>query len=693
MLIFIIEAVLATASSWLLSRRYFGMRLFSEAVLAAFILFFAQIVLVELLLGSLNLFYLNNVLLMHSLIFLAVFLAFRKKNLGFSLKPDLGVFFKSNLLILVFSFFSAFFLVKTCVNLVNPPVNVDSLTNHLAFPAFWIKNGNLNNPVFIFGSAPVVNPATLETSMLSYYPINAELFFAWLMMPLRNVFLADAGEAPFYIIGIIAVYAILRKYSVEKKLALLSGFLWALIPNIFKQLRSGSLIDVICAVLLLLVLNSLLLLKKNFTLKNAYLLGISAGLLVGTKMINLVWLAGLIPLAAYVFYKGVRANRTSLYNFFWIIAVSSFMLILFGGYMYIKNYVFTGNPVFPIDLKIFGKTVFKGLMDNVAYKAQIAAGESFNLRKILFEEGLGVQFLALILPGTFLPIFFLKYLRKKITPLSEAILLFLTPAFMLLLYSQFINVPITRFFFPYLGIGLITAVILAVNLPYGDKYLYFISFVSVIASASELAHREELVFSFVFSLVLFAALAVYKKRLFAFYTGGNFRRLFFPLALLISLLLVFFNVKYDREEFDRYCISTSKKEPNLDMGRSFRWFNAETGNGARVAYTGRPDFYPLYGAGLKNRVMYISVNEKEITPYNKPDGLFRKTKDFSAWIANLRKKGIDYLFVMLSSAENREHEDPLRFAVEDEWAAAHPEQFRLVFSNSLVHIYKISKTN
>lgn len=129
------------------------------------------------------------------------------------------------------------------------------------------------------------------------------------------------------------------------------------------------------------------------------------------------------------------------------------------------------------------------------------------------------------------------------------------------------------------------------------------------------------------------------------------------------------------------------------MGRSFRWFNTETGKGARVAYTGRPDFYPLYGSGLKNRVTYVSVNAKEVTPYNKPDGLFRKARDFYAWRNNLKKEGIEYLFVMLSSAENREHKDTLRFAIEDEWAAAHPEDFKLVFSNSLAHIYKISPFN
>ena len=87
--------------------------------------------------------------------------------------------------------------------------------------------------------------------------------------------------------------------------------------------------------------------------------------------------------------------------------------------------------------------------------------------------------------------------------------------------------------------------------------------------------------------------------------------------------------------------------------------------------------------------MYVSVNEQGITPYNNPDGKYRKVKDFSAWRTNLKKHRIEYLFIAQPILNNRESLDPKKFPIEDEWAAVHPEDFQLLFSNSLSKIYKV----
>ena len=126
------------------------------------------------------------------------------------------------------------------------------------------------------------------------------------------------------------------------------------------------------------------------------------------------------------------------------------------------------------------------------------------------------------------------------------------------------------------------------------------------------------------------------------------------------------------------------------MGRGWKALNELTGKGARVAYTGRQEYYPLYGSKLKNRVMYISVNEKEITPYNKPDGKYREVKDFSAWRNNLKRHNIEYLFIAQPVFNNRESEDPNKFPQEDEWAEGDLKDFQLLFSNSLSRIYKVT---
>ncbi|MFA5118003.1 MAG: hypothetical protein WC695_04015 [Candidatus Omnitrophota bacterium] len=690
MIILFVEALMVILSSWLLAREYFGLRLLSESVIVCFMLGFAQIVLVELGCGITGKLYVYTVFTSHLAVFAFVVMLYLKKKRTTLEKPDIEPFLKSNLLLYALSAFAAFFLVKISVNLLNPPLSPDSLQFHLAFPAAWITQGNLNSPFFVFGASPIVNPGSLETGSLSYYPINAQLFYTWLMLPLRNAFLADIGEAPFYIIGIVTIYAILKRYGIDKTRALLTGFLWALIPNILKQLRTGSLIDVICAVLLLMVFYTLLLLKKELSVKHALLFGTALGLFIGTKIINFVWLIAFIPFMAYVLFAAVGEKKLAFGRAAAISAAAAGMVIILGGYVYIKNFIYTGNPLFPVSVKIAGKALFKGLLDNAGYKAQIARGDQINIMKVIFREGLGLQFLLLILPCTVAPLIFLRYLKTRLKPFTEYILLFLTPLMMIVLYLVFINISWVRYIFPYLTLGLVVAVIFVTALPGGHAYLTFVSFVAITAALFELGKGSELVVSVALTIALTAVFIFYKKQIIVFYKTRVFGTVFFAAAGTGALILFFGNAQYDRNEFTRYPQTFSKKESwQIDTGRSWKWLNEHSGEGAGIAYAGRSEFYPLFGDHLKNRVSYISVNDKEITPYNDPDGSCRQKKDYAAWRRNLLSKKVDYLYTVLPCPENREVEDAGAFPIEDQWAAGHPEGFQLVFSNSLTRIYKV----
>ncbi len=183
MLTLITEAIVVITSSWLLTKKYFDLRLFSELILIWFILFFAQIVLVELSLGIVGKLYLGNVFLAHILILILVFLLCYNKKTPLFLKPSIEPFIKSDLLLFAFSVFSVFFLVKFYVNLINPPVCPDSMQQHLAFPATWITNGNLDIPFQIFGSLPILDPNALETSPGSIILLMPSYFLHGLCFP------------------------------------------------------------------------------------------------------------------------------------------------------------------------------------------------------------------------------------------------------------------------------------------------------------------------------------------------------------------------------------------------------------------------------------------------------------------------------------------------------------------------------
>jgi hypothetical protein len=183
---------------------------------------------------------------------------------------------------------------------------------------------------------------------------------------------------------------------------------------------------------------------------------------------------------------------------------------------------------------------------------------------------------------------------------------------------------------------------------------------------------------------------MFRKPLIVFYKSKNFNKSALIFLILGVLFLGYLNINYDKEEFARYPLILSKKEAwQLDIVKGWQKLNEVSGSGARVAYTGRQEIYPLFGSKLKNDVKYVSVNEKEATPYNKPDGLNRRIKNFRAWRMNLKKERIEYLFVALPFFDNRESEDPAKFPIEDEWAASHAEDFQLLFSNTLCHIFKV----
>jgi len=690
MLMLVLINLAVILNSVILTRNLFEVKGLCSCALAVFILFFAQIVLTELILGSLGLFYFPNVFLANILLLAVTMLAYRKRPVLFPAKPGIEPFIKSNLILFTFAVFTAFFLAKSFINLINPPWCPDSLQYHLTFPATWIRNGNLNNPFIAFGG--VFNPAypRMEISGISYFPINAELFFAWLMLPLRSAFFADIGEAPFYIVGIISIYVILRKYSVNQRVALLSGFLWALIPNIFKQLKSGSQIDVICSVLLLLVIFTFLMLKDKLNVRNAVLFGITVGIFVGTKILNIVWLAGLFPLILYGLFAAARAQKPGLKKLLILLLSIAAMALLFGGYMFMKNFMFTGNPLFPNQVILFGKTIFKGLMDMAVCNKLYYAGNRLDLWKIIFAEGLGMQFILIILPGILLPVFTLPFFKKQEPNFAEYLLISLTPLIMFALYAALVNAYVTRYIFPFVSVGLVSSVIFITRLPRGEKYFGIAAFISVLFSAFELAHRYELVFSILFSLALFTVLFVCQKQIIAFYKSKMFGKAVLAVLVLLTLALIYLNADYDRNEFSRYPATFSKKEAwQLDIARAWQKLNEVTGRGSRVAYTGRQEFYPLFGSKLKNDVKYVSVNTKETSLYDNPDGLCRKVKDFTAWRENLKRERIGYLFIALPFPENRESEGPAKFPIEDEWALARPQDFQLVYANSLARIYKV----
>ena len=676
--ILVLANAIVALSAFILVKAFFPERKRVDSFLLGFLFFWAQIILVETVLGTIGKFYLYPIVLVHCAILLSL-AVFAPRVKTRPVEFDFAFLLRDKLLLFVTSVFLGFFMPLFFINLVNPPFYVDSQTYHLAFPALWIKQGNLVNPLVIWGTPRGV-PAF---SAITYYPINAQLFFAWLMLPLKNAFLADVAEAPFYLVGILAIYSILRKYGLKRETALFCGFLWALIPNILRQMRYGSLIDVICAATLLLVLNELLIFKEELNLKNALILGIGLGVFIGTKILNVVWAAAFLPLFIYCLgnnYRHTGAKRLTAATGIIIV-----LTILFGGYIYVKNFVHTGNPVYPIAIHLFGRQLFGGLGDSAAYGRVLKATVRFP--DILWKEGLGGQFLLFVLPGTFIPWAFFRCIKEKARPAGEYLSLFAAPLLMALLYFTVIKVGWVRYLFPWLGIGIIAIVIFLSKFAWGEKYLYGAGVIAVIASITKFANGPVLAVSLILTLLVFVLGLLAVKKGLSTKIVFNFK-ISAIIALTAVVLSSWLNMDYDKNEFARYTATLSKKEANQrDLVFGWQWLNANTGNGKRIALVGRPEIYPLLGTRLKNEVFCVPVNARSFDAYAPTDGFYRKEKDFGVWLKNLKKMGANYIFIAWPGEDDSESDDISVFPVEDNWCRDNPGYFKPVFFNSLVRVY------
>ncbi len=681
MIIFLLLNLPVILFAMIIAHLYFNYLNTADVILCIALFYFSFIVATEQFLGLLNIITVQNLLLINLLVLLASFLLIRIKNKRWDLTHDFrnGIrsFPYNRLVIFFISIILGFSLVKLFYNLINPPFGWDSLNYHFTFAVEWFKHKNLDTPLVISD-----NPCP------SYYPLNASLIYLWLIFPFKNVFLADLGQAPFFVLVFLAVYNICRKLSVSKEYSLFAAVLMTITPNYFKQL-SIAYVDVMLCAWFLLSLNFLLYLSRNFDFKNVTLFSFSLGMLIGTKTIALPYSLILIIFFIYFLFK----KKFNLISFYLFMAFLVFVAVV-GSFSYIRNFIQTGNPLYPLTFKIFSKVIFPGVMDKTNFTA-FSKLEDYGLAKVLFHEGMGAGTILFIIPGIVLFIFTL-FKKKKIS--INDIILISTFFFLYLAYRYIFSLPNVRYLYPMIGIGYVISFYALSNINFPSKILRWAVLVSLLAAMPEMARRLELVISLSLSFLLFIILLIGYK-----YLQKNLLKIGIIVISILIFGLEIVNTSYNKYEFQRYIETTKYSGFWPDATRAWDWLNRNT-QGNNIAYIGRPVPFPLYGSNFKNNVYYVSVNKTEPAKIHyfpkshyywgydfrtlhrnlEEKGNYRGDANYSVWLNNLIKRNTDYLFVY-SLHQTKEIEFPL----EDAWAKANPGKFSPVFTNGTIHIYKI----
>ena len=248
-------------------------------------------------------------------------------------------------------------LWRVLLALVLPPFAYDALSYHLTAVADWIQSGKIGP-----------NPYAL---CCGRYPSNAEVLFAWPTLLLGRDTVTDAVQIVTALLAGLSAVGLARAAGVSPPGSVVAGALFALTPIVLTQSNTNyNDVTVTAFFLAALYFATRLLRARGFAfarsdeapkLAFASLVGIAAGLAFGTKTNGIV-LAVLVTLPVLA-QLAIAARRRALPSGRFALVAACLVggaMAMTGGWWYARNWVVTGNPLAPFEVRALGVEVFKG---------------------------------------------------------------------------------------------------------------------------------------------------------------------------------------------------------------------------------------------------------------------------------------------------------------------------------------------
>lgn len=226
-------------------------------------------------------------------------------------------------------------LIEIILNLT-PPIDRDALIHHLAVPKLWLKNGGFYE---------------MKWAVFSYYPMNVDLLY---MIP---VYFNKDFIVKFIHMGFGIGTALLIYYYLKNKISRIAGLLGILVflsTPIIVRLSTEAYVDL--GLIFFSTASILTFIRyrdsefKEF--KWLLLSSVAMGLALGTKYNALIAWFFLSTAIVFVYSRdtGEQWKAVKCGSIFFLISLAVFSPWL------IKNYILTGNPLYPLLQGIFSIT-------------------------------------------------------------------------------------------------------------------------------------------------------------------------------------------------------------------------------------------------------------------------------------------------------------------------------------------------
>ena len=534
----------------------------------------------------------------------------------------------------------------------------DDTSYHLTTVATWSVHHDLRMPRFTFG-----DPRT------SFYPFASELLSWELTTPFGGGdFAARWVELPFALLTLFGLALVARRLGAGET-ALLAPLLYATVSETLPAMALTAGNDHALAFAAVVTVHGALLLRERPRPAVGVYAGTGLGLLLATKYLAVIYAPLLVLLTTWAAVVPRRRGEPRRRRVAALLAVAAVALVV-GGYAYLRNAVTTGNPIFPVSLRLAGWSL--------PGWAEVAPGEWGKHTDSAIDawrfpwvnaDRFGELFRFTMLPaGLMAPFAALVLAPRRRRALYAC--LFLVPLGVYLLFVRLVEDHRgVRYLLPGLAVAAVAAAWLLSRLPPRARAVAAVA-VAALAAAPWVTDRPQVL------LLLPPALGV--GWVLARRRPVERRRrpaLRFAVALGCALALAWLAPSTMRKyEQHRY-----------DNARAAGAFERLTGRRpARVAYTGWNQPYLFSGRRLQNALYMPPVAPTLDTMFYRWRGAVEEpgsTRPRRDWQRNLDRLGVDWVVWVMAGREVRP---------ERGWMMRSP-RFSCVYTDGKVEIWKVRR--
>jgi hypothetical protein len=220
-----------------------------------------------------------------------------------------------------------------------PVMANDAVTYHFPAAVRWLQTGRLSLFETWF-----FNPAN------TYSPLAGSTFIAWWIAPVGNDVLAHNVQLPAVPLIFFAALRLMRAIGARAGVAAIVGLALVLSQPILRQSIMEK-DDLYLTAFFACVVAGCAADRMRDRL-GPWRVGVALGLLLATKFTALL----AVPALLLLIDAPIRVRWRP-----WSYAIAAGAALLLAGPWYVRNVVLTGNPIYPVEVRVAGHTVLHGL--------------------------------------------------------------------------------------------------------------------------------------------------------------------------------------------------------------------------------------------------------------------------------------------------------------------------------------------